>query len=228
MLPEILDDDHHSDNPTIDCSIKIRPPNSRFAEEVLDDNIIFEEDGEEENSNLGENRDEHCSRRNKGGVEESVDSKIEKFLDLMQLSDDKSLAVSIMRDHFNHLYENATDDYNAPVLLITGGPGVGKSFLVDVFDGISKIMDVGDQMRMALFGSAAVNIDGSSLLALMDIPTIYKGDQQRVTPWKEEKLMKFKQLYNLDKISVIIIDEISTVKPYMLGFLNARLQAACC
>ena len=126
------------------------------------------------------------------------------FLDSMQLSDDKSLALSIMRNHFNHLYESATEEYDAPVLLITGGPGVGKSFLVDVFDGVSKIMEVGDQLRMALFGSAAVNIDGSSMLALMDIPIVYKGDQQRVTAWNEEKLLSFKRLYDLDRISVII------------------------
>merc|ERR1712115_88614 len=31
----------------------------------------------------------------------------------------------------------------------------------------------------------------------------------------------------MSKISCIIIDEISTLKPYMLAYLNAGLQAAC-
>ena len=38
---------------------------------------------------------------------------------------------------------------------------------------------------------------------------------------------KFKLMFDVDKISAIIIDEISTVKPYMLGYLNQRLQIAC-
>ena len=115
------------------------------------------------------------------------------------------------------------------MLLVTGGPGVGKSFLVDVFDEVSKIIGVGEQLRMALYGVAAVNIDGTSLLALMDIPTDFnKNNQQRVKDWKQEKLQEFKKKYDLDRISVIVIDEISTVKPYMLGYLNARLQTACC
>ena len=33
-------------------------------------------------------------------------------------------------------------------------------------------------------------------------------------------------MFDLSKIWIIIIDEISTVKPYMIGYLNARLQTA--
>eukprot|EP00956_Cyclotella_meneghiniana_P040849 scaffold207207_cov66-Cyclotella_meneghiniana.AAC.1 len=59
------------------------------------------------------------------------------------------------------LINGAQDNYVAPVLLVTGGPGVGKSFLVDVLDGVSKIMNAGQQLRMALYGVAAINIDGT-------------------------------------------------------------------
>ena len=206
--------------------VKTSPPNSRFAAEILDDELIHEETnevGSQENTTELNSDNDHCraERRN-------VESEIQTFLNDKQLSEDKALAMTVMRDHFDKLAEGIQDNYVAPILLITGGPGVGKSFLVDVLDGVAKIMDVGEQLRMALFGSAAVNIDGSSLLALMDIPTEYQGGQQKVTPWKEEKLMKLKRKYNLDRISAIIIDEISTVKPYMLGYLNARLQVACC
>ena len=37
----------------------------------------------------------------------------------------------------------------------------------------------------------------------------------------------FKNKYDMSKISCIIIDEISTLKPYMMAYLNARLQTAC-
>ena len=161
-------------------------------------------------------------------TDKELNARVDYYLNERNLSSDKALAVSIMRDHFNQLLRGTEEGYEPPVLLVTGGPGVGKSFLIDVIDGVSNIMRVGKQLRMALFGSAAVNIDGSSLMALMDIPTEHKGVQQRVTPWKEEKLLKFKRMYDMDGISVIVIDEISTVKPYMLGFLNTRLQTACC
>ena len=98
--------------------------------------------------------------------------KVKGFLEKNKLSNDKSLAISVLVEHFKMLNNGAQDDYNAPsVLVITGGPGVGKSFLVDVLDGVSKIMNAGQQLRMALYGVAAINIDGTSMHALMDIYT---------------------------------------------------------
>ena len=37
----------------------------------------------------------------------------------------------------------------------------------------------------------------------------------------------FKKRFDMTKVSCIILDEISTVKPYMLAYLNSRLQTAC-
>ncbi|KAL7552147.1 hypothetical protein ACHAWF_015363 [Thalassiosira exigua] len=162
-------------------------------------------------------------------VRHFISKDVDEYLQSTNMSPDKNLAVSLMRKHFMALHDGVTEDYKAPVLLITGGPGVGKSFLVDVVNGVSTTIDeLSKQLRMALFGVAAVNIDGASLCSLMDIPIEYKkNDQCRVKPWDENKLRRFKQMFDLDKIWSIVIDEISTVKPYMLGYLNARLQHAC-
>jgi len=63
---------------------------------------------------------------------------------------------------------------------------------------------------------------------LFDIPIIDKdegeGQMKRIKPWSDKKRKRFLQRYDLKRISCIIVDEISTVKPYMLAYLNARLM----
>ena len=75
---------------------------------------------------------------------------------------------------------------------------------------------------------AAVNIDGLSMCWMMDIPIEFnKETTQKINPWDESKLRYFKQRFDVTKIATLIVDEISTIKPYMLAYLNARLQEAC-
>jgi hypothetical protein len=157
---------------------------------------------------------------------------VDDYLKQQKLSADKDHAVSILRDHFTAMYEGRAEDsdYRAPFLMVCGGPGNGKSTLVETFDGMSLRMHVGKLVKTAFVGGAAVNIGGSSLLGLFDIPIIEKGKGEptsvlnRIRPWSESKRKKFKLRYDLDKISCIIVDEISTVKPYVLAYLNARLM----
>jgi len=159
-----------------------------------------------------------------------LSSKVDKYLKEQSLSSDKDRAVSILRDHFTAIYEGRSQskDYVAPFLLVCGGPGNGKSKLVETFDGMSSRMDVGRLVKTAFVGGAAVNIDGSSLIDLFDIPIIDKdegeGQMKRIKPWSDKKRKRFLQRYDLKRISCIIVDEISTVKPYMLAYLNARLM----
>ena len=158
--------------------------------------------------------------------------KVDRYLAEQDLSDDKAQAVQILRDHFTAMHEGRSeaDDYEAPYLMVCGGPGNGKSKLVETIDGMSTCMNVGRLVKTAFVGGAAVNINGSSLIGLFDIPVIEKGDgsdQSKynvIKPWSDEKRKAFKKKYALEKITCIIVDEISTVKPYMLAYLNARLM----
>jgi len=156
---------------------------------------------------------------------------VDEYLEKQDLSKDKDQAVKLLRDHFTAMHEGRVedDDYKAPYLLICGGPGNGKSKLVETFDGIASRMGVGSIVKSAFVGGAAVNIDGSSLIGLFDIPVIDKDGteeiaKRRVRPWNEDKRRAFIDRFPLDRISCIIVDEISTVKPYVLAYLNERLM----
>ena len=86
-------------------------------------------------------------------------------------------------DTLSTLKDGVEGQHSSPILLVTGGPGTGKSYLVDVLDGVSKIMAVGEQIRMAFLGIAAVNINGFTLIKLLDIPIQRKKGKQRVRGW---------------------------------------------
>ncbi|KAL7549421.1 hypothetical protein ACHAWF_014405, partial [Thalassiosira exigua] len=209
-------------------------PHIKLAEEIMQD-VEFEDSDDENEGPTGyssEAREGDERERERGSDQtcpHSISSEVDEYLEGTSMSADKNLAISLLREHFMELHNGVGDDYEAPLLLITGGPGVGKSFLVNVINGVSTTIDgLSRQLRMALFGVAAVNIDGSSLCSLMDTPIEFKkGEQFRIRPWEKNKLQQFKQMFDVDKIWSIVLDEISTVKPYMLGYLNAWLQQAC-
>ena len=69
--------------------------------------------------------------------------KVDRYLAEQDLSDDKAQAVQILRDHFTAMHEGRSeaDDYEAPYLMVCGGPGNGKSKLVETIDGeLTKIL----------------------------------------------------------------------------------------
>ena len=154
----------------------------------------------------------------------NVKRRVDKYLEKQRLSDDKMLAVDLMRDHLEAVYEGRSQDekYDPPFLLICGGPGNGKSKLVETFGGMSGAMKVEMPIKSAFLGIAAVNIAGASLCDIFDIPTELVPPHH-IRPWSDKKLQKFKLRYDIDRINCIVVDEISTVKPYVLDYLNARL-----
>ena len=53
-----------------------------------------------------------------------------------------------------------------------------------------------------------------------------KGVQDTVSPLNESQLEDFKKIIGIHNLALIVIDEISTVTPQMLAYINARLQQA--
>ena len=156
--------------------VRIVPPETRLAEDLTQD-ISFEESDEDD----GEDPGNESTWR--WGDHTTMHNKVASYMESSNLSQDQELAIQPMKQHYQHLNDGVEGNYSSPVLLVTGGPGTGKSYLVDVLDGVSKIMSVGEQIRMAFLGIAAVNIDGVTLIKLLDIPIQRKKGKQRVRGW---------------------------------------------
>ena len=157
-----------------------------------------------------------------------LDKKVKHYIKAQDLSADKDIVINIAHDHFKAIRSGRAQDkdYEAPNLLVCGKPGNGKSKIIDSLDGIVEIMKVGEQMKNAYMGSAAVGIRGTTLLKSWNIPVFNKGETIRFLPWNEDELQALKRRFgqNVDNICCVIIDEISTVQPYMLAYLNIRMQ----
>ena len=207
----------------ISDTVKVKSSDAdfRFAEILIDVKISKED----ENSDTENDGDPNTFEKTPLA---DIMLKVDSFLVKQGLSGDKMVAVNLMKEHYKALYDGSGDSpqYDAPFTIITGGPGTGKSYLVDVFRGMSDTMKLGEQVRAAYFGIAAVNIGGSSLCSFMDIPTDEKTSiaEKRMRPWNPEKLKEFKRRFDVTKVSAVIIDEISTIKPQLLAYLNKRLR----
>ena len=162
----------------------------------------------------------------------SAEAKVDTYLEEEDLSSDKAPVIDTMREHYRAVCDGRSrhKKYDAPLLLVCGGPGNGKSKLVETLDDIALLMNAGTQVKTAFLGVAAVNIGGSSMCSLFDVPTERRNREggpdikKVILPWSEEKKKKFISTYDIEKISCIVVDEISTLKPYMLAYLSARLM----
>ena len=172
--------------------------------------------------------DEDTSGPNKYRTIPDLDKKVEDYIKAQDLSADKDIVVKLARDHFEAIRSGKAreKDYIAPNALVCGKPGNGKSKIIESLDGIAKIMKVGEQMKHAFMGSAAVGIRGTTLLKSWNIPVFEKGQQVRYKQWKDDEKRALKRMFgqNIDSICAVIIDEVSTIQPYMLAYLSIRMQ----
>jgi hypothetical protein len=52
------------------------------------------------------------------------------------------------------------------------------------------------------------------------------GSSRNFSPWVPDKLEQFKKMYDMSNLSLIVLDEVSMVKPWMLAYLDERLKEA--
>jgi len=157
-----------------------------------------------------------------------LNKKLKLYIEGLKLSPDKNVAVNLVRDHFEAICSGRAEDqeYKALNLMICGKPGNGKSKIIEAFEGMAEIMKAGELMKCAYMGAAAVNIAGTTLLKSWDIPVFKTKECKKFRKWDLKKLQALKRKFgqNIYNICAVIVDEVSTLQPYMLAYLNDRMQ----
>jgi hypothetical protein len=90
-------------------------------------------------------------------------------------------------------------------------------------------MSLETPIKTAFMGIAAINIGGYTMNSSLDIPVELNegsGSSKHFKPWDADRLQHFKRMYDINNLSVIIVDEISMVKPWMLAYLDERMKEA--
>ncbi len=114
-----------------------------------------------------------------------------------------------------------------PLLLMTGDPGAGKSYVIETLVELAYIMGVGHVQTTSFNGIAAVNIDGTTLCRLLSIdkynPSETDFAKARSTI-SGDQLNAVKNDLNSEKLVLFVVDEVSTLDSVMLAMIDARLQ----
>ena len=114
-----------------------------------------------------------------------------------------------------------------PILLIHGGPGTGKSFLVSAISDRAHELGLGD-MSCAYTGAAASNLrGGQTILSMLGIDMTHPGINEHLPRLSPVALARLRVAFRYDRpdqVAVIFLDEVSLVTPILLSMIDKRLK----
>jgi PIF1-like helicase len=119
-----------------------------------------------------------------------------------------------------------------PLMLITGGPGTGKTTVIhEITDklGEKEVMAIHNIITTCFMGVAAVAIHGSTISTLFNLGhQLPKDTATTVVPLGPQQVQELQARLGLDKHHslFLIIDEISMVTATMLAIIDLRLRQA--
>lgn len=139
-----------------------------------------------------------------------------------QLTKCQKQALQIVQNHF------CTQNPDPLYLFITGGAGVGKTFLTDVITEYLKRetalnLGVNPVLVCAPTGTAAKNVKGQTIHSLLQIPVSRFMTFQELSSYSLSRLQKKFQF-----VHTLLIDEISMVSDKFLTYISRRLSAIKC
>ena len=116
-----------------------------------------------------------------------------------------------------------------PVILTTGGPGTGKTTVLNEFNDIGEVMEVTNFIRATYMGVAAIQAKGTTILKLFKCELKNLLDEKPIRPISHDQLRILRGKLNLNrdtKTGILVIDEISMIGPRLLALIDTRLRAA--
>ncbi|MGL5936793.1 MAG: AAA family ATPase, partial [Cetobacterium sp.] len=108
----------------------------------------------------------------------------------------------------------------APLGLVTGDPGAGKSYGVNTIVEIPSILQLGCVAATSFNGIAAVNVDGGSLCSMF---IVFDTSDNR-TLLSSDALRKLRHDLNYEQLCCLIVDEVSTIDTRIIALLDCRLK----
>lgn len=130
---------------------------------------------------------------------------------------------------FDYIRSKACRKGDAYQVFISGGAGVGKSYLIEVLVEFFKLCCssyAGNEpvIVCAPTGIAAHNVKGYTIHSLLKIPVLHQNEfQARYMEMPASQLLKLRQRFR--SVQTLVIDEISMVSTEMLDFIHRRLTA---
>ena len=141
------------------------------------------------------------------------------------MTNDQKKVMNFIKAHFQSI--QSKDNLDPIHIFITGGGGVGKSFLIRIMiEWLRRctvnIVGIDPVVVCAPTGTAAKNINGRTLHSTLRLP-VQHGKEPSYTELSALTLKKLR--HNFQHIHTIIIDEISMVSAKTLEYIHRRLCA---
>ena len=134
----------------------------------------------------------------------------------LELSKDQEVFLS----YFRRFLSRKTDDHE-DIMLLLGAPGTGKS--IAAVEACEVGQKCGNVVRTSWNGIAAAIVNGGTIATTFAVPSNQKRNSPVIDLKPNELLQLEARIGNLD-ISLLVIDEVSTLSPRVFVTIDARLR----
>ena len=158
---------------------------------------------------------------------------IEEKLRQLNLSQDQKNVIDEVKIYLEQFVtaKRCSIDLPKPLrLLCTGGPGVGKSFIIHTITEMAEWFGAGRVVTTSYNGIAAVNVDGITLCSLLGFRSSDRSSQNVGNGTIEEipdgaKLEEMRHLLDSGNLCFFIVDEASNIDSISVAAIDSRLKS---
>jgi len=146
------------------------------------------------------------------------------------LSSHQKKLFDIVHKYFNDLGPVKNRNANCSnqlYLHIQGGAGSGKTHMLKSIIDLARVKEMGHIVFTAYTGIAASLLGGTTLISTFSIPTFdEKKGPVLISKLSDTKLVEMTEFIKAKELCAVVIDEVSTVTPLCLAFVDSRLKQA--